>query len=239
MSYIVSGGGGFFSYFLPLWAIASTIFVTVLVIDRNLDQITREAKETSTLEIGISLFNQTLTNVVYDALFISRSEILTRFLRSKKTRDWAYLAKDLVVFSKVSGVYDQVRFIDMTGMEVMRVDYNNGDPSITPQTKLQNKAGRSYFTDSIDLNAGEVYLSRIDLNIKGGKIEQPYVDKNENICGNRQGKHHRPVEKFPEGKIRRSRSLTGSNKDRLLDGTGIKNLAALPIEVTVHHQHFF
>ncbi len=42
-----------------------------------------------------------------------------------------------------------------------------------PEDKLQNKANRYYFKDSVNLDKGEVYISPFDLNIEGGVIEKP------------------------------------------------------------------
>jgi PAS domain S-box-containing protein len=58
-------------------------------------------------------------------------------------------------------------------MEIVRVNFNNGRPSVVPQEKLQDKKGRYYFDDAFILNEREVFVSPLDLNIERGKIEQP------------------------------------------------------------------
>jgi HD-GYP domain-containing protein (c-di-GMP phosphodiesterase class II) len=42
-----------------------------------------------------------------------------------------------------------------------------------PEDKLQNKANRYYFKDSVNLDKGEIYISPFDLNVEGGVIEKP------------------------------------------------------------------
>ena len=76
-------------------------------------------------------------------------------------------------FSKTKGLYDQVRFLDENGMEVIRVNFNQGQPYIVPKDKLQNKAKRYYFADTIKLDPGQVFCVTLDLNIERGQIEQP------------------------------------------------------------------
>ncbi|MDD9155089.1 sensor domain-containing diguanylate cyclase [Aliivibrio sp. S4TY2] len=72
------------------------------------------------------------------------------------------------------GLYDQLRYLDLDGNEVIRINYNNGIPTIVPKNQLQNKQDRYYFQDSLKLKDGEIYISILDLNIEHGKIEQPY-----------------------------------------------------------------
>ncbi|MCP4285427.1 MAG: GGDEF domain-containing protein, partial [Gammaproteobacteria bacterium] len=70
-------------------------------------------------------------------------------------------------------LYDQARLIDENGMEIVRVNFNNGRPAVVPRKELQNKKGRYYFEDAFRLGRGDVFVSPLDLNIENGKIEQP------------------------------------------------------------------
>lgn len=72
------------------------------------------------------------------------------------------------------GLYDQLRYLDLKGNEIIRINYNDGVPSIVPKNLLQNKASRYYFKDSLKLRDGDVYISILDLNIEHGEIETPY-----------------------------------------------------------------
>lgn len=84
------------------------------------------------------------------------------------------LEKEFLVLSKETGRYDQIRYLDANGQEVIRVNYNNGKPEIVPLDKLQNKSDRYYFTDSIQMDRGEVFVSPLDLNVENHKVELPY-----------------------------------------------------------------
>jgi len=59
-------------------------------------------------------------------------------------------------------------------MEILRVNNNSGQPTITPKHKLQNKANRYYFKDAFVLNKKQIFVSPLDLNIENGKVEIPY-----------------------------------------------------------------
>ena len=71
-------------------------------------------------------------------------------------------------------VYAQVRFLDIKGFEVVRVDYKDSKSIIIEKEKLQDKSDRYYFKEALELNDGEIYLSKFDLNSEKGQIEVPY-----------------------------------------------------------------
>jgi len=70
-------------------------------------------------------------------------------------------------------LYDQIRLLDENGLEVLRVNYNGGHPSIVSPERLQTKKGRYYFDEAFVLDRGEVFVSPLDLNVEHGKIELP------------------------------------------------------------------
>jgi len=70
--------------------------------------------------------------------------------------------------------YDQVRWIDEAGMERVRVNNREGRPSVVPEEQLQNKRQRYYFSETMALPPGVVYISPLDLSVENGEIERPY-----------------------------------------------------------------
>ncbi len=70
--------------------------------------------------------------------------------------------------------YDQVRFIDIDGLEKIRVNSGEEGAYSVPNELLQSKASRYYYKDTINLNPNDYYISRLDLNIENENIEIPY-----------------------------------------------------------------
>ncbi len=70
-------------------------------------------------------------------------------------------------------LYDQVRLLDEYGIEIVRINFNNGFPAVVPQEELPSKKNRCCFTDAFALNRGEIFVSPLDLKTEHGKIEQP------------------------------------------------------------------
>jgi hemerythrin-like metal-binding protein len=113
-------------------------------------------------------------NIVYsDVLFLADQQALQKFLAEKSSEYANHIAQDLLSFSIRKGKYDQVRLLDETGMEIIRINYNKGQAAIVPKTALQFKGKRYYFNDAFKLQRGEIFVSPFDLNMERDKIETP------------------------------------------------------------------
>jgi putative methionine-R-sulfoxide reductase with GAF domain len=129
-----------------------------------------EELESSFLRDEAHLF---LTERVQDILFLSGLSSVDILARSILADDAeaienarAGVINDFLSFANAKQIYLQVRFIDVNGMETTRIDYNTA--SRQPRIVDGNfKGDRDYFTDSINLPPGEVYVSSLNLNREG------------------------------------------------------------------------
>lgn len=96
---------------------------------------------------------------------------MNRHLGSSAVRS---LQRNFLQLVNIKRLYDQVRYIDETGLELIRVNFNNGHPSVVQKKMLQDKSQRYYFRETMALNAGEIFFSPFDLNVEGGEIEIPF-----------------------------------------------------------------
>ena len=69
--------------------------------------------------------------------------------------------------------YQQIRWIDEAGTERVRVMRDQDRLLIVDDQHLQDKSNRYYFNAAKPLLMGEVYISRLDLNMEDGQIETP------------------------------------------------------------------
>ena len=68
----------------------------------------------------------------------------------------------------------QLRYIDINGDEKIRVEkLKNNGYTIVNSYKLQNKKHRYYFKDTLEKKDGELWYSKLDLNIEHNKIVKP------------------------------------------------------------------
>ncbi|MCP4639099.1 MAG: PAS domain S-box protein [bacterium] len=86
----------------------------------------------------------------------------------------ADLAQSYLTFSQTQGLYDQIRLLDERGLELVRVNFQDGRPAIVPVSELQKKGRRYYFRDTFVLDRHEVFVSPLDLNIERGEVEVPH-----------------------------------------------------------------
>ena len=81
----------------------------------------------------------------------------------------------LLSTSTANDAFIQVRYLDKTGMERVRVDRPHGDahPFVVPANNLQDKSDRYYFQETAHLPKGRFWHSKLDLNVEHGVIETP------------------------------------------------------------------
>lgn len=114
-----------------------------------------------------------LDSVLSDLHFLSEQNELQDLFTRNSPVERARLAHDFVTFAQRRQRYDQIRYINAKGMEVVRINYKNGKPEIVPQPALENKAKRYYFIRTMQLGDHAVYISPFDLNIEHGEVEEP------------------------------------------------------------------
>ncbi len=135
------------------------------------DLLTREKYS---VELRSSVVEDSLNSVASDLDFLSSLDVVDRFVNSGDPELLRAMTEDFLRFVKTKGLYDQARVVSADGMELLRINYNGGLPAIVSSKLLQSKAKRYYFTDTMLLGKGEVYISPMDLNIENGKVETPY-----------------------------------------------------------------
>ncbi|MES9994060.1 MAG: PAS domain S-box protein, partial [Candidatus Thiodiazotropha sp.] len=135
-------------------------------------QIITERERSQTL-LGAKLIERRLDNVARDVLLLANSVSLKKYGEGGVQQALNDLGEELRNASCLKKKYDQVRFIDDSGSERVRVNYRNGECELVPERDLQNKKSRYYFSDTYKLDQGEIFISPLDLNIEHGEIERP------------------------------------------------------------------
>ncbi|MEE9509332.1 MAG: diguanylate cyclase, partial [Candidatus Bathyarchaeia archaeon] len=132
-----------------------------------------ETKEVHYVDQQVQIIVNSFNAIVSDLQILCRHHEMQEMLDVGGAFHRKSLAQEFLTFSDASKNYDQIRFLDETGMEIIRINFNDGEPYIVPKHQLQSKGGRYYFADTFRLNKGEVFVSPFDLNIEKGKIEIP------------------------------------------------------------------
>lgn len=160
--------------FLPVVIGFSVVLIWSIQFDiqRRTERI--EGRESSRVEIAKGLVARDLTEVDSDLRVMANMPTLRWYLDSGSPVLRKELEKIFLVLAQETRRYDQVRYLDANGREVVRINYNGSKPVIVPHEQLQNKSARYYFKDTIKLNQGEVFVSPLDLNVEGSRVEYPH-----------------------------------------------------------------
>jgi len=165
----------FFMIFVSA-AIVVTGAVTSYYYYEKGDYLSRlKLEERVNVKLETALIENNLEEIISDLRFLSQQNELLGMLdqESVATEYKGLIAAEYRELSRQKQKYDQIRFIDVAGMEKVRVDFNKGDLAIVPEQGLQDKGNRYYFKDTLALLRGEIFISPFDLNIEHGKIEEP------------------------------------------------------------------
>ncbi len=93
-----------------------------------------------------------LRSIESDVASLSNNPFLTNLIdavKREETDEINYCRYEVEMlfktFSERRKIYDQIRYINSTGQEIVRVDSNGNNVYAVPQGELQDKSGRYYF----------------------------------------------------------------------------------------------
>ncbi|WP_417614974.1 diguanylate cyclase [Oceanisphaera sp.] len=129
-------------------------------------------------ETSVVATTQMIQKEMYEQLhlleLLKNSPAMIEYLSSGSTRDRSRLE---MLFKNAATTYkrfDQIRLLDNSGYELVRVNMPQGRAQAMPAAQLQDKSQRYYFKEAKALAADQVFVSRMDLNVEQGEIELPH-----------------------------------------------------------------
>lgn len=163
----------FVQYLIVLFLILSfTVLFLTSFFQYKLDEVKKVEllnNEQNLIRTENTVISNRINRISGDLLYVADC------LRLNDNRDGNYseVEKQWITFSNRKMIYDQIRFIDVVGNEIIRVNYYNDGAILVDKANLQNKKDRYYFTDTTKLKENQIYISKLDLNIENNEIEQP------------------------------------------------------------------
>ncbi len=159
--------------FLPIAALTTTAAYSIFKSETDLEYMKLKSSEQATAQIGERVINTIIQIFVSDLAYLASEDGLLTLINEELPEEYQQPPADWPVFGQIKGSYDQIRWIDMDGQERARVNFNNSYPTLVPREELQDKSERYYFTDTVELERNEFFISPLDLNMEKGKIEEP------------------------------------------------------------------
>jgi methyl-accepting chemotaxis protein len=121
-----------------------------------------------------------LAGIDGDLLLLADTPALAQYLLAVDSGDPALveaarnnLALAFVRLVEIRGAYHQVRYIDATGAERIRVDHDADVTVVAPTERLQRQPGPD-FEEAQKLPKGEVVVSAVELKRDGNNLEEPH-----------------------------------------------------------------
>lgn len=158
--------------FIPFFVFFALILYYIYDTEVTAGKQILRSQEMSNIRLQEQIISRDYREIISELRFIGSLQEIKKAV-NRTGHDKNEILNDFYHLSLYKGLYDQIRYLDQTGKEVFRVNYNDGHPSAVPDTALQNKGNRYYFKETINQDVNEVFMSPLDLNIELGKIEQP------------------------------------------------------------------
>jgi len=111
-------------------------------------------------------------SIVSDLMIISRLTEMSQIFNGSSASK-SQLSQQYLLYSQQKRLYDKIRYVGISGKEVVRVSFNRGNPVIVPTKELQDQGKRYWFRDTFQLDKRQVFVSPLDLSFERGKVEQP------------------------------------------------------------------
>jgi PAS domain S-box-containing protein len=134
-----------------------------------------QANEAARLQVNVEELNLFLQISEQDIQYLSSSSSVLELAAALQNEAPAAeiqdrreeVAADFLVFAQNAPIYTQIRFFNLAGDELVRIDNTGQEVFIVPDEQLQNKADRGYFTGTLGQAPGGIYISALDLNREG------------------------------------------------------------------------
>ncbi len=163
----------FVKYFSIIFMFILAIFLMILYLSKVAEikakKLDLENKELYNVEGRERTIYYDLSEVFSDLEYVKN--FVSKYVTGQYS--YGYIAENLIMYSDNKMKYDQIRYIDKEGMEWVRINYDEDNSELVDKKELQNKRDRYYFYETASLLNGQIFVSKFDLNIENGMIEEP------------------------------------------------------------------
>lgn len=132
------------------------------------------ANEEISVASAVQMFQKEMYEQLHMLDLIIRTQALREYLAEGTVEQRIHVEKLFESIATSFHRFDQIRLLDNTGLEKIRVNLVESKGQPISQKDLQSKADRYYFQATKHMQPGQIYISAMDLNVEHGVIEEPY-----------------------------------------------------------------
>lgn len=153
----------FILIFLPLALFFGSLTILFYYKDVNTEQLAVKKSELYKVNSQIKMVLAKFEHIVTDLRFLSLQSELYAYLQKSSEERFTKLARELLLFSRINTIYNQIQLIDAEGNEIVGIDTVDGKPMIVEKRLLQDRSRHGYFSKAMQMAEGGVYISHFDL----------------------------------------------------------------------------
>lgn len=145
-------------YFLPSLMLLVLASWLISMCGAEYDRRIISERERSNVELASKLTEVRIHAVASDLFYLASMSLAGEIAEKGAS---ASGCGNFILFSKEMKNYEQICYIDVTGMETMRVSYNDGSPSLSGRRDLKFLGRNSLFTRTMALSNDGLYFSSV------------------------------------------------------------------------------
>lgn len=166
--------GFFLMLFLPVLVLIGAGGYFFVRSDIRFQRQQLRAADAAAANIATNALRQNLHNLTNDIDFLTNMPRFKALLDHPTLSNYELAARNFSMYMDTHGIFDQVRWIDQSGMERLRLNFVDGKAQVVPSESLQDKSHRPYFLNAIKVPVGAIYISPFELNVENERIERPF-----------------------------------------------------------------
>lgn len=161
--------------YLPYLVVLSIAFVIFFSLERSHYYRLIQNNEHLQIDLVQKSLVRDFENTLPDIEVIANERHVQQFVQDFDKDRRQQVEQEFASFARKKRLYRTIRFIDVDGMESVRVDYLDGRAVISPLSALQDMSQKYYYQEGIKLGQSELYISPIDLEMKNDKVTSPGI----------------------------------------------------------------
>lgn len=162
----------FWIYLVPVVALLTAALGAVFVHEDEHARDAAEVHEKQLVATVATVIRARLKVPKQDLLFLAQLQEVGQLLGGQLVAQ-SKVDADFKAFIEAHPEYDQLRILNASGREIVRVNRTPTGARVVPRDELQQKGPRYYFQAAIRMGRGQMYVSPLDLNVEHGAVERP------------------------------------------------------------------
>lgn len=154
-------GGYFLALFLPISLLLGAIIGGIYHEEIRSRSARTRLRASHDVDASREAIIRELHNVASDTMFLANQSGLTNLLAGGRAAARGELEGDYRMFCQTKPVYDQIRFINSQGEEIVRIHHADGQLATALWDELRNQSLEEDFRQCVALPRGQIYVTHL------------------------------------------------------------------------------